>query len=112
QTPQRWLYGAEGEILLSRIPSDVAATKVPALGAAAVDQDRSASPPIVRRTSKVSTPRGPRRRLQIGAAVVAVVAVVVAAAIWSNRNGDGNETSGNTDFAVAKEGTFASTGPW
>jgi hypothetical protein len=92
QTPQRWLYGAEGDIVLARNP---AATRVGAIPTRRPDA-RSAgvaprsAPASAAGSGSPSRLRGGRSRVLAAAvAVVAVVAVSAGVALWRAGSDEG-----------------------
>ena len=109
QTPQRWLYGAEGEILLAHAPT--APTPDPAPGQAEHEPERT--PPEPERPTNAHAPGGRLPARQVVYAVVAVLllgaAVVVGRLLASNNSGPpsgGPAASGDTT------GSFKAEAPW
>lgn len=119
QTPQRWLYGAEGSILLARSPS-VSGT-VPG---------RESHPPArLGAPAAPAAPAAPQRRRKrnraaaIGAlvaghrvmvtALVMVVVAVLSASVWARRQaGDAPADGPGAGTRTSKAGVFSSSGPW
>jgi hypothetical protein len=117
QTPQRWLYGAEGSILLAHTPPVVAAPATPEPSAPAAPPP---PPPQVERPpapepAGTSSGRRPRRRtvlLGIGAALALGAAVLAGVLIGGNGDGSGSTTNRSTSSAGALSGTFEQQSPW
>jgi hypothetical protein len=124
QTPQRWLYGAEGSILLAHTPPVVAPTAAPEPEPPPEPQPPAAAPPpppVVTgppAPEPAGTPPGrrPRRRtvlLGIGGAAVLGAAVLAGILIGGNGDGSGSTTDGGgTGSAGATSGTFTMQAPW
>jgi Caspase domain len=113
QTPQRWLYGAEGGIVLARNP---VRTGEPG--------DRPmpevvATPPVDPVATEETMSAGTRHRLSsrarvvvIAVAVVASAAVASTVALLSNRDGTPDPGSGSGAGSSSTSGVFTATGPW
>jgi uncharacterized caspase-like protein len=125
QTPQRWLYGAEGSILLARSPH---AATVDA--AAATDPGRTVGPDAPRAESVPARPaggaawwrrRGPAAAIGSGVLVVALVVVLLLALHGpgtgggspgsSGSSGDGSSATAGALGGISA-GRFDATGPW
>lgn len=113
QTPQRWLYGAEGDIVLAKNPT---ASRVGAIPSGRPDRDSAGSGPrpatTVRHPARSGwrppTGRGSRLRFLVAAAVI-VVAVAAGVAIWQASKGGGG---GDGAFSF-RDGRYVETsGPW
>ena len=108
QTPQRWLYGAEGGILLARSPAHTG--------------HRPSQPPTTVATAPVSGGSAPeaatspdtrrfatrRTTLVVAAALIVAAAVAVTAQLMTGHDGTGDPGSGSS----TTEGVFTTTGPW
>lgn len=106
QTPQRWLYGAEGGILLARNP--VLAGDQPHQPAPSVRLPPPAggvSAPPVSPRSRRSPPRP--RTLAVATAVIAAAAVAVSVKVLSGQDG-GDSGSGSS----TTKGVYTAAGPW
>ncbi len=118
QTPQRWLYGAEGSIILARTPPSVAAPSVSAAPAPApalappVQPDR-ARPPATPDDTRVTA--GPRTRAALLGllSVVALGAAVLAGVLIAPDESDpGSTADDGTDGTAAVSDTFTAEAPW
>lgn len=117
QTPQRWLYGAEGSILLAHTPPVVAAPATPEPEAPAAPPP---PPPVVERPpapepARAPTGRRPRRRtvlLGIGAALALGAAVLAGVLIGGNGDDSGSTSDRTTSSAGALSGTIKKQAPW
>lgn len=114
QTPQRWLYGAEGDIVLARSPT---ATRVGAIPTTRPGSPASGDgpPPLTRATFPPGPgPRRParatgRRRLLLAGVAAVVVAAATAGVVWRGGSGDGE---GDAEFSF-REGRYVDTSvPW
>ncbi len=112
QTPQRWLYGAEGDIVLAKNPT---ATRAGATPTASLDLEPGASG----QATTLRSPTGPgwrppvwwrRSRLTfVAAAAVLVAGVAGAVAVWrASTNGGG----GDVEFSFRDGTHVATSGPW
>jgi hypothetical protein len=115
QTPQRWLYGAEGSILLARVPAEVTGQDEPSPH---VDSRPAPAPS----PEEVSTPeadgteagrageRSTRRPWLIAAvATIAAGAALVGVLLTQNREDAGDPPGGS---AGSTGGTFTRESPW
>jgi hypothetical protein len=105
QTPQRWLYGAEGGIVLARSPR------------AAGDRPREPFPaPEPAGTAPSRPPEAERRRRArwwVPAAVAAVVVVTAAVAgVLALHGKGGGDGQGSGSASTATRGAYTATGPW
>jgi len=113
QTPQRWLYGAEGEILLAHTPTALTPVPVPRQEEPAPEQ-----PPSERkRTTGARAPgvHTPWRKVAYAVAAVVLLgsAVVVGRLLASDPSAPpsdhpGGSTGGSSDTS----GTFSAKAPW
>jgi hypothetical protein len=114
QTPQRWLYGAEGDILLARSPLGAGEQSRMPISEVALSTraDQAVTDPT---TSPPPRPRRPSR-VQLLALAGAVVTTGVAAAVFawlSGRDGSGDPGSGSGSASgSATSGVYTATGPW
>lgn len=120
QTPQRWLYGAEGSILLARTtpvltlpepPPEPAPESPPVLPAST-----SGRPPDPPAASPVTpSPERSRRRpavlAAIGAGVVALAALAVVLVLQSKHD-PGSSGGGNSAAGINTSGTITQRSPW
>jgi len=111
QTPQRWLYGAEGSIHLARTPRPGHAPTVPEQPAPPPrrqpDPDRAT--PVPR-----STPRPRTRTVLFGLVGLLGVAAVVLGGVLLAPDGDDPSTTPNGGFqgTGAASDTFTAQAPW
>jgi hypothetical protein len=106
QTPQRWLYGAEGSILLARAPA-AATARLARPAAAAVGSGPPPPPPP--QPWRVRVARWRRRRIAI-AAVLAAGTVAGGAALVSLSGWPGGGDDGVVTPPYRK--TLTATAPW
>ena len=125
QTPQRWLYGAEGSILLARSPSAAAPSPpLPPPPSAEPSAGPSAQPETAPAPAEVAAGPAPappastrpRRRTTLLAAVAAgaaAAAALVTVLVLQLRDdpGSGND-GGNQPTSGATSGTFTQESPW
>jgi hypothetical protein len=113
QTPQRWLYGAEGSILLARNPSASATPLGPPSGPPVPVDDRPAV--SARRRAQLSS-SGIRVLVGghrvVAACLAAAVGVVVVALLWGILHRAGNASGGGGSAGTPKSDVFRSSGPW
>jgi hypothetical protein len=123
QTPQRWLYGAEGSILLAHVPALEATSDLPASKGSTTPQPTPVpSPEPVPgppgEPPRVGPGRRPRRRTLVlalvGALVLAGGAIggVLALRGGGSGAGDASTTDGIHVGADPRSGTITATGPW
>lgn len=108
QTPQRWLYGAEGGILLARNPvlaGDQPRESAPA-GRPPPATSAGSAPPAVPHARR-SPPR-PRTLAVAAALVAAAAAVAVTVKGLSGNDGGGDAGSGSS----TTRGVYTAAGPW
>ena len=129
QTPQRWLYGAEGEIVLAHSPTSSAPNPAPTQGASATGTVPDPAPGPVADPAGGRPPPQPddpglgdgvgggagRSWRKVAYAVAAVVllgsAVVVGRLLASDSSG--SDSSGpSTGGSSETSGTFAAQAPW
>ena len=115
QTPQRWLYGAEGGIVLARNPLHAQETtpNLPPETVAATPTD----PPVTDRSRSPGTGRRLPSRGQVAAIAGAVVSAAVAASIVAlllepDDPGGSEANSGAGPGSGPTSGVFTATGPW
>ena len=121
QTPQRWLYGAEGDIVLAKNPT---ATGLGAMPPRHPDLKSARSAP--RPTTTVQSPagvgrrppgwfKGSRRTFLVAAMILTVVVAAGLAsgiAVWQAGHGGNNGDSGGVEFSF-REGRHVETSvPW
>lgn len=114
QTPQRWLYGAEGSILLARSPT----TSERSLGYPSRPPVRVDDNPGVAAASRRPRSSGSgvlalirMHRLVAGSVAAVALGMVVLASLWvSSHNGDVSDES--PGVGTPKTGVFSSSGPW
>ena len=121
QTPQRWLYGAEGSIVLARRPVEIGSTTHTGPGPtpvpAAPDAVPVAGPSEAAASSEQPSPaRASRWRwmLAVAAGLVAALAAV-AMVMLPNRvqpGGTPPEGSGESSSTSEASGTFDVSAPW
>jgi hypothetical protein len=105
QTPQRWLYGAEGGIVLARNPTAAAGSGPPgAVPAARPSPDRYDE--RANRAPARTSRSDPRKHWRTYAAVVAALVIAVAGVAAYNVF-----SSPAADFSF-KNGVVAASGPW
>ena len=111
QTPQRWLYGAEGDIVLAKNPT---ATRVGASATGRAEREPSGSGPRPATPVRSQAAAGRRRpawakgsRLRV-LVVAAIVAAAVAGgfAVWQASHGGGGDGGGEFSF---RDGTHVDT---
>lgn len=111
QTPQRWLYGAEGSILLARTPVEIGSTT----------QTQPAPPPEPReaRTAPPPKPTGRQPRplprpwlIGAAAAAVLVLAGVLGARLLGGGDGGDGGGGGPEDAGAAAADQFTVEAPW
>ena len=118
QTPQRWLYGAEGSIVLARGPSTVGSTTHdPAEPPAVAPVDPTTVPPATTPSRPAEDlPRAvPSRRRRWWWLAAAAAALVTAVAIGSwalGRSGGGAGDGGGSVASSATSGQFRVEAPW
>ncbi len=117
QTPQRWLYGAEGSIVLARSARSGSGSPAPAADgvppAIPAEAPTGAAPGLPDTASPSRDGPARRRRVVTALAAGLVLAVVVAVALLVTSMGDG--TSGDdssTTLGAAASGTITATAPW
>ena len=108
QTPQRWLYGAEGSIVLARCPPPtVSVEEAPEVESPASPSTPppAAPPPSERR------PRVPHRILYAVAGLLLLAVIVAGGLLVHSLRADdnGGGASGDSDAVVRY---FTQTGPW
>ncbi len=113
QTPQRWLYGAEGEILLAHAPTVSTPAPVPSQEEPAPGQ----RPPEREPPMGAHAPGGhlPLRRVAYAVAAVLLLgaAVVVGRLLASDHSGAPTDDSrGGTGGSSHTSGTFSAVAPW
>jgi len=114
QTPQRWLYGAEGSIVLARKPVEIGSTTrtTPAPGPAPPEEE---IPPAPAPVGDAAGPRPPSRRVRpwlLGglAAALLVLAGALGASLLNGEGGGGSPEGGATGPLAANE--LAVEAPW
>ena len=116
QTPQRWLYGAEGDIVLAKNPT---ATRVGAIPSRRPDPDSAGSGPHPATTVRYPASsgwrppawKGSRLTFLIAAAGI-VVAVAAGVALWQASKGGGGGGDGDVEFSF-RDGRYVETSaPW
>jgi hypothetical protein len=119
QTPQRWLYGAEGSIVLARRPVEIGSTThtgaAPTSEPAATDTRPVASEPPTFTTSPSPAPasRSRRWRLALAAALVASVASFALLMLLPKSDQPGGTTPQGTDGSSSPtSGQFDVSAPW
>jgi hypothetical protein len=126
QTPQRWLYGAEGSILLARTPRAATSEPVADLPPAAPGAPRDVVPTPA--PAAVEPPHPPAsvparagsrlsaRRLAYAALAVLLLAGAVLAGVLLTRDAPESSTDGASRAAVTRtgktSGTIRATAPW
>ena len=113
QTPQRWLYGAEGEILLAHAPTASTRDPVPTQGEPAPGQ----APPERERPRRADRRGGHLPVRQVAYAVAAVLLIVAAVVVGRLLASDpssapSDDSSGRTDGSSDTTGTFKEEAPW
>ncbi len=121
QTPQRWLYGAEGSIVLARCPPQTAPARADPeaerSGAAAAPSSHG-SPPITPPPAAPASAEGRQRfphrvryAVVAGLVLLALIAggALLVHALGSDADNGGGGASGSSDPVVR---TFSQAGPW
>ena len=118
QTPQRWLYGAEGEILLAHTPTASTPGLVPVQEEPAPEQPPPEQPPPERERPTGAPAPGvhlPWRKVAYAAAAVVLLgaAVVVGRLLASDPSAPASDDGGGSTLgSSATTGTFSAKAPW
>ena len=123
QTPQRWLYGAEGEILLARTPPASKPDPVPRQEELAPEQPPTAQPPREQEPPTGADAIGmqpPQRKVAlrkvayaVAAALLLGSAVVVGVLLASDPSAPpSNDSGGSTGGSSDTSGTLRAKAPW
>ena len=111
QTPQRWLYGAEGSILLARNPHapqvEPASSGVDQMGVThrIVEPDHVAAKPSEPSGRRAALPAALGGRTRVAALASAVLAVLVAVVLLVALRPDGSGDDGSGDDGSGDEGS-------
>lgn len=108
QTPQRWLYGAEGDIILARNPAAGTETRLPRPVAPAPAASR-VPPDQVERPTQTATKRSKRRVAVLAAAAAGVAGILIASYLLLRSGGAGTTLDPSLHSAT---GTLEATAPW
>jgi Caspase domain len=116
QTPQRWLYGAEGSIVLARRPVPIGSTThvapepppTPATASTSSVGATAAAGGDVREPS----PPGRSRRWLVGAAAAVLVAGAAAIGAWALNDGDDDDGGGGGGGDGSSANQLEVTAPW
>ena len=110
QTPQRWLYGAEGSIVLARAPGAVGTTTTHSPTGPADVPPAAAAPPRGEPQPRAAPWRRRRRAWGVIAAAVLVVAAAIGAWILVDRDDPGG--GAGVDAGSATSGQLEVEAPW
>lgn len=115
QTPQRWLYGAEGSIILARTrPAEGVPTVSEPTPTPAPSRHSDVARPAAASQDTRSAARPRTRTLLVGVVGVVALAAAVLAGVMLARDGTdpGSTPDGGSDGTGAVSDTFTAKAPW